>query len=456
MRVTMNLSSMIKPAKSTWSGRLALSELDQTGMTTHVPTVYFYIRTSDNWHIVLQTLKSSLSTTLVHFYPLAGRLSSIAGGRLELNCNANGVRFTEAYADVRLVDLDDFLQHPVFDQLIPSIDYRNTPIEETPLLLLQVTRFLCGGWSLGFCISHVAVDGQSALHFLSEWARVCRGESLDSPPHLDRKVLRAGDPSRVTCFNRNIEQHAQYSPPPLLLGQSSNESERRQETTITMLKLTETQVEKLRSKASNNHQTDQTKCHFTRYEVVTAHAWRTACKTRNLEPDQKTSIGICIDVRRRMNPPLPDKYFGNAIVDVIATGTSGELISGTLGFVSGKIRHAIEKVDDEFVNSVIDFLKNQEDLSKFQDLQLIKDEKGPFYGNPNLGVISWLTLPMYGVDFGWGKEIFTGPGTNDAEDGDFLILRGEEGDGSLIVALCLQVRHMEDFKRVFYQNIEED
>ncbi|KAI3711831.1 hypothetical protein L1987_70379 [Smallanthus sonchifolius] len=416
---------MVKPAEPTWSGRLGLSELDQTGMTTHVHTVYFYTQSSENWH---QTLKTSLSTTLVHFYPLAGHLGSITSGRLELNCNAEGVHFTEGYDDVNLVDLDDFSKNPFIDQVIPSVDYRNTPLEDTPLLLLQVTKFVCGGWSLGFCISHVAVDGQSALHFLSEWARVCCGEPLGSPPYLDRKVLRAGDP-KITCVNRNIEQHAQFSPPPILLGQSSNENERKQETTVTMLKLTETQVEKLRNKANKNEKTE-TGCLFMRYESVTAHAWRTACKIRNLEPEQKTSIGIYIDVRRRMNPPLPEKYFGNAIVDVIASGIAGELVSGTLGFVSSNIRDTIEK--------------------------LIKDEKEPFYGNPNLGVISWLTLLIYGVDFGWGNEIFIGPGTNDAEDGDFLILHGEEGGGSLIVALCLQVRHMEDFRRVFYQSIEED
>ncbi|KAK1414118.1 hypothetical protein QVD17_29859 [Tagetes erecta] len=455
MRVTVTLSSMVKPAELTWSGGLALSELDQTGMTAHVPTVYFYTRSSNSWPTVVQTLKNSLSITLVHFYPLAGRLASIADGRLELNCNAAGVPFTEAYADVKLADLDDFFEYPIFDQLIPSVDYRNTPLKEAPLLLLQVTRFLCGGWSLGFCISHVVVDGQSALHFLTEWARVCRGEPLDSPPHLDRKVLRAGQPLKTARVNRNIELHAQCSHPPLLLGQTSNESERTQETTVTMLKLTETLVKKLQNKANENQNTDTIR-RFTRYEAVTAHAWRTACKIRNLAPEQKTSIGICIDIRRRMNPPLPEKYFGNAIVDVIATGTSGELLSGTLGFVSRKIRDRIGQVNDEFVNSVIDFLKCQEDLSKFQELQLNKDEKGAFYGNPNLGVISWITLPMYGVDFGWGKEVFIGPGTNDAEDGDFLILRGEEGGGSLIVAVCLQVRHMEDFKRVFYQSIEED
>ncbi|CAI9259182.1 unnamed protein product [Lactuca saligna] len=422
MRVTMKSSSLIKPAEPTWTGRLPLSELDQTGMNTHVLTIYFYTKPSQDWDTVLQTLKASLTTTLVHFYPLASRLSSIAGGRLELDCNAAGVQFIEAYSDVKLADLDDFVQSPIFHHLIPSVDYRHTPLEEIPLLLLQATKFVCGGWSLGFCISHVVVDGQSALHFLSEWARLCRGEPLDSPPHLDRKCLHAGEPP--TRYS-SIEQHVQFRPPPILLGQSSNVNERTKETTVAMLKLTETLVEKLRNKANKSLKTE-TERGFTRYEVVTAHAWRTACKARNLQPDQPTAVGICIDVRTRMNPPLPEKYFGNAIIDVIATGTS-----------------------------VIDFLKNQEDLSKFQDLQRSEDGEGPFYGNPNLGVVSWLTLPMYGVDFGWGKELFTGPGTDDADDGDFLILRGEEGGGSMVVALCLQVRHMDDFKRVFYQSIED-
>ncbi|KAJ9536188.1 hypothetical protein OSB04_un000627 [Centaurea solstitialis] len=457
MRVTIKPSTMIKPGGPTWSGQLALSELDQTGMTTHVPTIYFYAQPSDGWDTVLKTLITSLTTTLFHFYPLAGRLSSLPGGRLALDCNSAGVQLTEAYADVKLDDVDDFLESPLLNHLIPSVDYGHTPLEETPLLLLQITRFDCGGWSLGFCISHAVVDGQSALHFLSEWARVCRGEQVASPPYLDRNVLRAGDskPTMTTTIGSStVDQYLQFCPPPTLTGQSGDKNERREETTIAMLKLTETLVTKLRNKA-NEHRRNEEDRGFTRYEVVTAHTWRTACMVRNLEPEQPTSIGICVDVRSRMNPPLPDKYFGNAILDVIATGTAGEIVSNPLGYASSKIKEAIEKVNDEYVSSMIDFLKNQEDISKFQDLEWTSDEGGPFYVNPNLGVISWLTLPMHGIDFGWGKELFTGPGTEDALDGDFLILRGEEASKSLVVASCLYVKHMKDFKRVFYQSIED-
>ncbi|KAJ0788532.1 putative transferase [Helianthus annuus] len=445
MRVFNKTFCMVKPADQTWSGKLALSELDQTGLTTHVPTIYFYKQSPEDWLIVLQTLKASLSSTLVHFFPLAGRLSFITRGRLELDCNGAGVQFLEAYADANLVDLDSLLPSPVYHQLIPSIDYQNTPLEEIPLLVLQVTRFVCGGFSLGLSISHAVADGQSALHFVSEWARVSRGELVETPPYLDRKVLRAGDPPRTV----KMVKHEQFGPPPVLIN---GENERENETTVTMLKLTATQVEKLRNKA-NQIQKSETSRGFTRYEAITAHIWRTSCKARKHKPEQPTALAFCVDIRNKMRPPLPQKYFGNAIVNMIATGCSGEIVSNPLGFVSSKIRDAIKNVDDEYVNSVIDFLKNQEDLSQFRELIPTSGDEGHFYGNPNVGVISWLTLPLYGADFGWGKEVHMGPGTHDS-DGDSLILHGKDGDGSLVVALCLQVRHIEEFKKVFYQDID--
>ncbi|MCI13401.1 spermidine hydroxycinnamoyl transferase-like [Trifolium medium] len=128
-------------------------------------------------------------------------------------------------------------------------------------------------------------------------------------------------------------------------------------------------------------------------------------------------------------------------------------MSKPLGYASSRIREAIEKVNDEYVRLWFEYYKKQEDFTKFQDLRemLGSDEKGPFYGNPNLGVVSWLTLPIYGLDFGWGKEVYMGPGTHDM-DGDSLLLPSHDDDG-LLVAICLQEVHMDEFKRHFYQDI---
>lgn len=449
--VSLKASYTVKPSEPTFDGRLSLSEWDQIGTITHVPTIYFY-RPSQDWIMrdgdILATLRDSLSRVLVHFYPLAGRLCWIQGSRLELECNAMGVQLIEAESQATLDDFGDFAPSPDLESLVPCVNY-NSPIHELPLMLVQLTKFSCGGISLGTSISHAVADGQSALHFIDEWARLARGEPLGTPPFLDRKVLRAGDsPIAPPCFD-----HAEFSHPPLLMGASSTVEERKKGTTVSLLKLTKTQVERLKKMANDSRPTECGRP-YSRYETIAAHIWRCACNARGHKPEQPTAIGICIDSRCRMRPPLPQGYFGNATLDVIATGRSGELVSKPLGYASSRIRAAIEKVTDEYVWSAIDFLKNQPDLSQFQDLHALGNDEGPFYGNPNLGVISWLTLPMYGIDFGWGKEVYMGPGPHDF-DGDSLILPGHDGDGSLVVALCLQVAHMDAFKNFFYEAIAE-
>ncbi|KAI3447302.1 hypothetical protein Pfo_003967 [Paulownia fortunei] len=437
MKVTLKSSCLVQPAEPTRNGCMPLSESDQTGVLTHVPTIYFY-RPSQNWltpeDIIFTTLQTSLSRVLVHFYPLAGRLHWLDGARLELDCNGKGVQLIEAHSEAKLDDLGDFTPSPDFHGLIPRINYL-APIEEIPL----------------YVISHAVVDGQSALHFISEWARLARGVPLGAAPFLDRKLLRAGDPSS----GQPRFVHTQFDPPPLLLGQSSSENEWKKETTISMLKMSKIQVEMLKNQANRTRPRDDTGRAYTRYEAIAGHIWRCACRARGHAHEQPTAVGICIDIRKRLQPPLPQKFFGNAIVDVIACSRSGELITRPLGYAASRIREAIDGVTSEYVHSAIDFLKNLEDLSRLQDIHALRTNQGPFYGNPNLGVISWMALPLHGLDFGWGEEIFMAPGTHDC-DGDSLILPGYDGDGSLVVALCLQAACMEDFKKFFYEDIQNN
>ncbi|XP_062079546.1 spermidine hydroxycinnamoyl transferase [Humulus lupulus] len=448
--VRMKGCSIVKAAEPTRKGTLSLSEWDQVGIITHVPTIYFY-RPPENWirspNKISTTLKESLSRALVAFYPLAGRLRWIGGRRLELNCNNAGVRFVESESVMKLDDFGDFSPSSKYDGLIPTVDY-GLPIHELPLFMAQVTKFACGGISLSFVISHAVADGQSSLHFISEWAGLARGEPLKTAPFLDRKVLRAGDPPASQPFCSY--HHSEFDKPPLLVGKSDNAEERKKKTTVTILRLTNEQVKTLQYTA--NECQNSSSRPYTRYETLTAHVWRCACKARKLVKEQPTALGICVDARSRIEPRLPTGYFGNATFDVIATSTAGELVSKPFSFAVRRIREAIEMVTNEYIWSTIEYLKNQKDLTKFQNLHALGSEEGPFYGNPNMGVVSWLRLPMYGLDFGWGKEIYVGPGTHDF-DGDSLLISNPSGDGSLVLALCLQVEHMEPFKKHFYDDI---
>ncbi|KAF8118262.1 hypothetical protein N665_0005s0030 [Sinapis alba] len=440
----------IVPSEPTWAGCFPLAEWDLVGTITHVPTVYFYNKPSELFHgNVVETLRNSLSRTLFHFYPMAGRLRWLPRGRLELDCNAEGVSFMEAESEAKLSDFNDFSPTPEFEKLVPQVNYKH-PIENIPLFLAQVTRFKCGGISLGVSISHAVVDGQSAFHFLSEWGRIARGEPLETIPILDRKILWTGEPlptfaSPPQCERKGFEQ------PPLLIGETDNVEERKKKTTVEILKLSKIQLEKLRNRVNTSEYADPARG-FTRYETVAGHVWRCASKARGHSPEQPTSLGICVDTRSRVQPPLPRGYFGNATINAVARSTSGELISNGLGFAAEKISEAIKSVTNEYVMNGIEYLKNHEDLKTFQDIHALGSTEGPFYGNPNLGLVSWLTLPMYGLDFGWGKEVHMGPCTHDG-DGGSLLLPDKNDDGSLILATCLQVAHMEAFKKHLYEDI---
>ncbi|CAN1832843.1 Spermidine hydroxycinnamoyl transferase [Linum perenne] len=454
--ITSKSSTYVKPAEPTWSGRMSLSEWDMIGAITHVPTVYFYRPDSNMWvqdNVVLNHLRDSLAHTLVHFYPLAGQLEPIGGGRFELECSARGVQFVVAEAETTSLDgLGDDLSSSSIDlqQFISEVDY-TLPIHEWPLLVIQLTRFRCGGISLGFNISHAVVDGLSALHFFNEWARVARGEGIGMVPFLDRRVLRAGEPP--------LTKHPRFDPaefqrPPVLLPDAGSSNNKDHETKVATLKLTKTKVQMLKDMANEGRSLTFDRPYST-YETLTAHIWKCACKARKLKPDQLTAVGVCVDSRRRLNPPLPNAYFGNAVLDVKAMARSGDLVTRSLGYATERIRKAVEKVDGEFLSSAIDYLKNQPDLTEFQDFHEDKEEddidEGPFFGMPNLGVISWLRLPILGLDFGFGKEVYMG--STHEFDGDTMLLQSQDGDDSIVLAICLRVDHMEAFKRCFYDDI---
>ncbi|CAL5374731.1 unnamed protein product [Camellia sinensis] len=446
--VTLKASYMVKPTKETPTGLMYLSEFDQLVAITHAPTVHFYQPSGElTLNSVIHTLKDSLSKALIIFYPLAGRLQWIARGRLQINCNSMGAQFFEAESEAKIDDFGDFCPSSKTRALIPSVDY-DRPIHELPLLLVQVTKFSCGGFSLGLGISHILVDGECAAHFISEWARIARGEKTENFPFLDRTILQLEDPLPKTSFDIS-----DFNPPPLLIGHSNSTEERNKKTVVAMLKLSKEQINKLKNKANEYRNSDtSTNRAFTRYESVTAHLWRCACKARQHESKQLTKIRIPVNFRSRLQTLLPKWYFGCATLPVATTTTSGDIVSKPLSYTAEKLREVIEKVTDEYIRSCFVFLKNEPDLSKFRYFHIVGTSQGVFHGNPNISVTDWTRLPLCGVDFGWGKEIYMGPGAL-GHDGKVVILPGRDENGSFFILLRLQEAHMDAFKRIFYDDI---
>ncbi|KAF5200739.1 Spermidine hydroxycinnamoyl transferase [Thalictrum thalictroides] len=446
--VSIERSCIVKPNEQTPDVKLRLSECDQIKPYTHAPTFYIYppqnIDSNKSISSPFHTLKISLSHVLVPYYPLAGRLNLIGGGRFVLNCNGLGAEIFEAESQSEIKDLGDFRPTSETRKLIPTVDYTED-ISELPLLLVQLTRFKCGGISIGVAISHIVADGKGALEFISSWANFARGENkLVVEPYHDRNVFYKGDPLSKPRFD-----HHELKAFPTLIGHDDAEEERKKECTNTMLKLSKTQVNKLKEMA--NEGKDATSRHYSRYEAIAAHIWRCASKSRKLQNAQLTSLRVPVDCRNRLKPTLPQGYYGNAVMVTSPIAEVGKLMLG-LGDACDIIRQSAEMFNDDYIKSSIDFLANQEDLTKRRAGFHTDSQKGLFLGNPNVTITSWLGLTIYDADFGWGKPIFMGPAGLGFDGKSFVIPVSDE-DGSFVIPIRLQVTHMDDFKKLFYQDI---
>ncbi|KAM7523614.1 hypothetical protein LguiA_013516 [Lonicera macranthoides] len=437
-------SSVMKPTERTPDGIMSLSEFDQAGVITHVPVVYFYQGPID-FDSFIVTLKQSLTKVSVPFYPLAGRLHDIGGGRFEVDRNPIGAQFLVAESEATIEYFGDFHPTPELRALVPLVDSK-APLHEQPLLLVQVTKLSCGGICLGTAISHVMADGPSGSHFITEWARIARGEQLSNPPFLDRTILQVKDSLLPPSF-----EHPEYSPPPLLVGRSDAMEEITKKTVLVILKLTKKEVDKLKEKANHGRNNVNARS-YSSFEAIAGHMWRCASKARRHESQQPTRLFFPMDVRNRLEPPLPQFYFGNAICRAATTSTSGELLSKPLSYASSKIREEIDKATDEYLRSSMRLLKNLPDISEYRNFHSPGCTQGAFHGNPNMAVNSWTRIPIYGADFGWGKEIYNGPAAVGSE-GKFLISLSSQEEDSFVIVVHLQVAHVEDFKKFFYENI---
>ena len=109
----------------------------------HTPSVYFYRPNGATNFFDAQILKEALSKALVPFYPMAGRLKRDEDGRIEIDCNGNGVLFVEAVTDANIDDFGDFAPTMELKRLLPAVDYSGD-ISSYALLVLQVTFSLPG------------------------------------------------------------------------------------------------------------------------------------------------------------------------------------------------------------------------------------------------------------------------------------------------------------------------
>ncbi|XP_026437523.1 uncharacterized acetyltransferase At3g50280-like [Papaver somniferum] len=166
-------------------------------------------------------------------------------------------------------------------------------------------------------------------------------------------------------------------------------------------------------------------------QALFAHVWLATTRARKLDPNEETSFWLSIGNRSRMNPPMPEAYFGNSLQHGVANAKAGELLEKGLGWAALLLNQVIVSYDND---SVLNIWKSWTVKPSFM-----------FTGNspPPKNILVSGGSPRFNVydnDFGWGKPVAVRTGRSSHYDGRVLPSRGVvEGSIDLEVCLCREI-----------------
>ncbi|CAN6853627.1 unnamed protein product [Brassica oleracea] len=236
---------------------LPLTYFDLGWLKLHpVDRLLFYRVPELTRSVLISKLKSSLSATLLHYLPLAGRLvwnptytkPSIVYSPDEKD--AVYVTVAESNGELSRLSGDEPRPATEFHPLVPELPVSD---ESARVLAVQITFFPNKGFSLGVTAHHAVLDGKTTAMFLK----------------------------------------AKSEP--------------------TLYRLTRENIQKLRERVETESKAGA-ELRLSTFVITYAYVMTCLVKARGGDPTRRVCIGFASDFRSRLNPPLPPTYFGNCIV----------------------------------------------------------------------------------------------------------------------------------------------
>ncbi|EOA24073.1 hypothetical protein CARUB_v10017301mg [Capsella rubella] len=381
--VTRKSSELVPPVSETPKGFYYLSNLDQN-IAIIVKTLYYYKSGSRTNQESYNVIKKSLSEVLVHYYPVAGRLTISPEGKIAVNCTGEGVVVVEAEANCGIETIKEAISEnrmEMLEKLVYDVpDARN--ILEIPPVVAQVTNLKCGGFVLGLGMSHNMFDGVAAMEFLNSWCETAKGLPLSLPPFLDRTILRPRNPPKIEFPHNEFDEIEDISE----TGKLYDEEKLVYKSFLFKPEM----LDKLKTKATEDDSNNK----VSTFQALTGFLWKSRCEALRFKPDQRVKLLFAADGRSRFVPPLPVGYCGNGIVLTGLVTSSGDLVANPLSHSVGLVKRLVESVTDGFMRSAMDYFEVNRTRPSL---------------NATLLITSWSKLTFHKLDFGWGEPVLSGP-----------------------------------------------
>ncbi|KAL0739177.1 hypothetical protein Bca4012_015387 [Brassica carinata] len=428
---------LIKPSKHTPSETLSLSTLDNDLFNEVMyATIYAFKANEKNQNDPVPLLRKALSELLVYYYPLSGKLTRRETDRkLQLVFCGEGVPFEVATAALNLSSLNyiENLDDQVALRLVPEIEIDYDSNVSYHPLALQVTKFACGGFTIGTALTHAVCDGFGVAQIIRALTELAAGKR---------------EPTVKPVWQRER-----------LVGQFDNEPAKVPGGHITSLLATSpyiptsdmvTETTKIRArnikrlKDALMRECEYPKEGFTTYEVLSSCIWKARSRALKLNLDGITVLGVAVGIRHVLDPPLPQGFYGNAYIDVYIELTVRELQEASISDIAKHVKKAKKTAHDK--GYLEEELKNTERLMR-DDAKFEGVSDGLFF------LTDWRNIGWFeSMDFGWNEPVNLRPLTEQKTALHIgMILKPSQLDpsmeGGVKVIMTLPRVAMVDFKR---------
>ncbi|PIN02399.1 hypothetical protein CDL12_25082 [Handroanthus impetiginosus] len=395
---------------------------------------------------ILPNLEHTLTLTLQHFFPLAGKLVTpplSAEPHLEYTGD-DTIFLTIAEAAGDFESLAGYKRKMAqdFHGLVPLL--RSEEGAKKPILAIQITVFPQVGICMGFILRHVAADGRTFNNFLKTWASLNKnGEILgveDLVAFHDRSVIR--DPSGLgLIFLKewwDIENKGSF--------------EVKGESTYDMIRATfvlgPKEMEKIKKWILTRSEKLFGSIHLllSPYIVTCAFVWVCWMKThwfKNEDFDDQNYVhyfGFIAGGLTRLGYMVPSTYVGNCVGFGRASATRCELIGENgIVFASKAIGDTIKWLNGDVLGGAKNWISEWKVLHESE---------------LHVTVIGSPKLDLYGLDFGWGKPVKIEEVSLDATSA-ISLCEGREVAGGIEIGLVLPRTKMDAFSHLFNKGLNQ-
>ncbi|XP_010514905.1 PREDICTED: phenolic glucoside malonyltransferase 1-like [Camelina sativa] len=353
--------------------------------------------------VIVPNLKTSLSSSLSHYLPLAGQLvwkpldpkpnivyspnDAVSFTVAELKAEFSHLTGKEPFSSTEL--------HPLVPELQNSDD-------SASVMSFQVTLFPNQGFCIGVTAHHAVSDGKTTTSFLKSWAHICKHQDSSLPqdllPFYDRTVIRSppnGDIKVLNSWQTLVKTFTggkePVNPKSLKLRPSPVISP---EAVRYTLELTpediQTLGERLKRESSSSSSSLSKKLRLSTFVIIYSYALTCLIRARGGDPNRPVGFVFGADCRNVVIPPIPSSYFGNCVILNSRIPLTAGTFMGEEGFLASTrlVSELVEELDESVVWKIPDFVEFFRSIP--QGTQVISATDSTRFG-------------VYGLDFGWGR-----------------------------------------------------